>query len=130
MKKYPVFVLLMLLTGGPAFGKGKKDIYPISCGVLWSAVRETLGNAGNYTIMAMDDSEMTASFTIVGATRVRVNSVALNVVGPGCDLQVHSGESGFANDDTGAFKKRVSQSLAKLKTAVPAGATPKPSGGN
>jgi len=45
-----VFILLLVLTT-QAFAKP----YPVPCSDLWSAVTDTLGNAGNYKIVATDE---------------------------------------------------------------------------
>ncbi len=119
MAKFMVVALLFFLLAVPAFGKAHNDIYPASCNDLWDAVKDTLGNAANYHILAMDDSGMTASYVIVGALRERVNSVALNPRDNGCELQVQSPVSGYANDDESPFRKRVGRSLAKLNAAKP-----------
>jgi hypothetical protein len=114
-----VATLLMLAFAVPAFGKAHNDTYPVPCSELWDAVTNTLGSAGDYTILATDESGMTASFLIVGSQRQRVNSLQLNAQDAGCALKVQIADSGFAIDDTGLFKKRVGRSLAKLEAAKP-----------
>jgi len=111
--------LMFVLLAVPAFGIAPKDIYPVSCSDLWDAVKDTLGSGGNYSILAMADSEMTASYVVIGAVRQRVNSVALNPRDTGCELQVQSGYSGYGIDDEGTFRKRVDHSLARLQAAKP-----------
>ena len=61
---------------------------------------------------------MTASYNIGGnLTGKRVNSVVLNSKdnGANCELQVQTAFSGLANNDAGDLKKRVDESLVKLK---------------
>lgn len=118
MARFVVVTLLLFLLAVPAFGKGHNDIYPVSCADLWNAVKDTLGNARNYTIMVMDDDQMTASYFITGALQQRVNSVALNQQDAGCELQVQA-NSGYGNDDARQFKNRVGHSLAKLQAGKP-----------
>jgi len=109
-----VFVLLMVVE--PSFAKMHKDMYSVSCTTLWSAVKDTLRNSGKYGILGMENTEMTATYTMgVGsAGQKRQNSVVLNVKGDAsCEMVVQSGYSGFTNDDAGDFKKRVDKSLAQ-----------------
>lgn len=104
-----------------------KDTYPVSCDDLWAAVKDTLANPGNYGVLAMDDAAQTAMFNITGATRVRINSVDLAAKDGGCELKVTTKDSGFGNEDEGAFRKRVAKSLQKIQAARPA-APGKPAG--
>ncbi|MDR3774139.1 MAG: hypothetical protein P4L26_12365 [Terracidiphilus sp.] len=119
MARFLVSALLLLLSAIPAFGKPHSDVYPIPCDGLWKAVGDTLGNAGNYSVLVADDAEMKASFVAVGAQRQRVNSVALNPKDNGCELQGQFPDSGYMADEEGAFKKRLGHSLAKLQAAKP-----------
>lgn len=116
MARFTVVTFLLVLVSIPAFGKDR-NIYPVDCSELWSAVRDTLGVAGDYTVFASDDEERTASYTIVGAQHQRVNSVALNSKDAGCEMLVKAPYSGNSNDDEGLFRKRVGRSLAKLQAA-------------
>jgi hypothetical protein len=62
---------------------------------------------------------MTASYNIGGnLTGKRINSAILNSQdnGNGCELQVQTAFSGLVNNDAGDLKKRVDESLAKLKS--------------
>lgn len=119
MARFLVFALLFLASSVPAFGKPHSDVYPIPCDDLWKAVSDTLGNAGNYSVMVADDAEMRASFIAVGAQRQRVNSVALNPKDNGCELQAQFPDSGYMTDEEAAFKKRLGHSLVKLQAAKP-----------
>jgi hypothetical protein len=84
--------------------------------------KDALRNSGKYGIIAISDSELTASYNIGGTlTAKRINSVVLNTKGESCEMQVQTAYSGFGNNDEGDFKKRVDESLAKLqKQPVPA----------
>ena len=75
MARFTVVTLFFVLISVPAFGKDR-NIYPVDCSDLWNAVRNTLGVAGDYSVLASDDDARTASYTIVGAQHQRVNSVA------------------------------------------------------
>jgi hypothetical protein len=91
--------------------------------VLWAALKDTLRNSGKYGIIAIDNLEMTASYNIGGnLTGKRINSAVLNNKdnGNGCELQIQTAFSGLVNNDAGDLKKRVDDSLAKLKANPPA----------
>ena len=118
MERYLFLTLLLLVLAAPAIAKPHSTV-PVPCSDLWSAVEDTLGNAGNYTILASDDSGMTASFTVVEALRMRVNSVALNPEDTGCKLQVKTVSGDSANEDEAPFRKRVEHFLERLKAAKP-----------
>jgi len=126
MKRFAVATLMLLIVAVPSFAKTHNDMYSISCGTLWTGVKDTLRNSGKYGVMSMENTEMTASYSIgIGAIgQKRVNSVALNSKGDGCEMVIQSGFSGLGNDDAGDFKKRVDASLAKLKSSPPPPATP------
>jgi hypothetical protein len=117
MKRLVVCVLLVS-TAIPAFGTTHKDVFNVSCGELWRAVKDTLRNSGKYGIIAIDDKELTASYNIGGnLTGKRTNSAVLNSQdnGASCELQVQTAFSGLVNSDYSDFKKRVDDSLTKLK---------------
>jgi hypothetical protein len=121
MKRLIASILLLLVLAGPVFAKTHKDDYSIPCATLWAAVRDTVRNSGKYGIIGIDSTEMTASFNIGGSwTGKRINSVVLNAKGDAaCEMQVQTAFSGLANNDYGDFKKRVDDSLAKLKASTP-----------
>jgi hypothetical protein len=100
-----------------AFGKTHSDLYPVACSELWPAVKDTLRNSGKYGIIGVDNAEMTASYNIGGGLGgKRINSVVLNSKGASsCELQTQTAYSGLGHNDAGDFKKRVEESLAKLK---------------
>lgn len=121
MKRFVVLALMLMIAAGPAFGKTHKEDYSVPCATLWPAVKDTLRNSGKYGIIAIDNTELTASFNIGGTlTGKRVNSVVLNGKGDACEMQIQTAFSGIGNNDAGDFKKRVDASLAKLKAAPPA----------
>jgi hypothetical protein len=117
---FPAALILSLLVQ-PAFGKSHKETYPDACSTVWTAVKDTLGNAENYTVKIADDSRMTANYsvkhsahvTITGALRQRPNTVSLTASGTGCEMKVESNYSGFEHNDAGDFVKRVGEALAK-----------------
>jgi hypothetical protein len=122
-----VVALLTLALAVLAFGKTYKSTYPVPCGEVWPAVKDTLSNPDNYSVLKSDDAQMTASYnvkhsahvTITGTFTQRTNKVTLVSKGTGCDMQVVSNFSGWEHNDKGDFKKRVDESLVKLKGAPP-----------
>lgn len=121
MNRFLLSILLLSLAL-PAFASTHKDLYNVPCSVLWPALKDTLRNSGKYGIIGIDNNEMTASYNIGGnLTGKRVNSAVLNNKdnGQSCELQVQTAYSGLGNNDAGDLKKRVDESLAKLKSAPP-----------
>jgi hypothetical protein len=118
---------MLVTAAAPAFAKTHKDSYSVPCSVLWPAVKDTLRNSGKYGIIAIDNTELTASFNIGGTlTGKRVNSVVLNGKGDSCEMQVQTAFSGITNNDAGDFKKRVDESLAKQQQPSPPASPAKP----
>src|SRR5713226_8256137 len=114
MKRFAVVALLLFLVAMPSFSKTHKETYPVSCSVLWPAVKDAIRNSGKYGILGIDNAEMTASFVIGGTLGgKRINSVVLNGKGDTCEMQVQTAFSGLAHNDAGDFKKRVDESLAQ-----------------
>lgn len=110
--------ILMLSLVVPAFASTHKDNFNVSCQELWRGVKDTLRNSGKYGIIAIDNEEMTASYNMGGNLMAkRVNSAVLNSKDndASCELQIQTAYSGLVNNDAGDFKKRVDESLAKLK---------------
>jgi hypothetical protein len=119
MKPVTTVLLALLLLTTPSFAKVHSNTYSVACNTLWSAVKDTLRNSGKYGILSMENSEMTATYSmgIGSAGQKRTNSVALNVKSDAsCEMVVQSGFSGFGSDDAGDFKKRVDKSLEKLQS--------------
>ncbi|MGO8788318.1 MAG: hypothetical protein ACLQVL_13175 [Terriglobia bacterium] len=128
MMKYGVMALMSLSLALPAFGKTYKSTYPIPCGEVWGGVKDTLSIPENYTVVESDDANMTATYKVKHAIHVtitetvlqRKNKVTLVSKGSACEMQVVSNYSGVEHNDRDDFKKRVDDSLAKLKEAKPA----------
>jgi hypothetical protein len=117
--KRTVLLILLLSFAVPTCASTHKDVYNVSCNELWRALKDTLKNSGKYGIIGIDNAEMTASYNIGGnLTAKRVNSAVLNSKdnGANCELQVQTAYSGWVNNDAGDLKKRVDESLAKLKS--------------
>jgi len=113
-----LLVSLFLASSVQAFGKP----YPLPCSDVWDAVKYTLENKDNYRIVAMDSSQMRASFIVVGSLYPGVHAVFLKTRGNGCDMEVKMGFTG--NDDEGALRNRVNHALAKRKATKPVAPTP------
>ena len=137
MKTRLVFVaLLSLALALPAFGAGDKTYkttYPVPCSEVWAAVKLALGNPDNYKDVQSDDEKMTADYnvkhsihwSVIGAVNQGKNHVSLSQIGTTCEMSVVSMYSGLSHNDQGDFKKRVEESMAKLKNA-PASQPAKP----
>jgi hypothetical protein len=125
--KLLVLALLSLALAFPAAGKTYKSSYDMPCSELWPAVKDTLSNQDNYTVLESDDAKLTASYkvkhavhaNISGALLQRNNRVTLVTKGSGCEMQVVSNYSGWEHNDQGDFKTRVDESVVKLRTAKP-----------
>jgi hypothetical protein len=118
MKRF-VLVILLLTLAAPAFASTHRDMFNVPCNELWRALKDTLRNSGKYGIIAIDNEEMTASYNMGGNLMAkRTNSAVLNSKdnGASCELQIQTAYSGLGNDDAGDLKKRVNESLTKLKS--------------
>ena len=126
-----VVVLLSLAVALPAFGAGDKTYkttYPVPCSELWGAVKVALGNPDNYKDVQSDEDKMSADYnvkhsihwSVIGAVNQGKNHVSLVPIGTTCEMSVVSMYSGLSHNDQGDFKKRVDESLAKMKAAPPA----------
>jgi len=130
MKRFFTMIALLSLAL-PAFAKTHREMFNVPCSELWPAVKDTLRNSGKYGIIGIENTEMTASYNMGGGlTAKRTNSVVLNSAGNDCELQIQTAFSGLVNNDAGDFRKRVDNSLSKLRatngTANPS--SPKPDG--
>lgn len=112
-----LFFILLCALALPSFAKPPADKHPTSCEELWPAVTQTLGDLGNYKVIALDNEQMKANFIIVGALFSQMDLVELKPRNGGCDLQLKIGFTG--NDDEAAFRKRVNRALKKLYAAKP-----------
>jgi len=124
VKRFVIVVLLPALAVSAFASSMHQDVFNAPCGVLWSAVNDTVKNSGKYGILGTDNTKMTASFTAGGGPGARTISVVLHAQGNSCEMQTTVG-AGPPHGDAGAFKTRVTASLAKLP-AAPAGASAKP----
>lgn len=115
-------VLFVLLLAAPALAK-PRDVYPVSCEDMWSAVNITLSDSGNYRVVAIDDLNKRASFIVVGYLTTFTDKVALTALDSGCQMKLMVTQIGSDNSDERGFRKRLVKSLAKVqaaKSAAPA----------
>lgn len=133
MKRTQIVVaLLSLAVAAPALAKTYKYSYPNACSEMWPSVKATLADAEHYAQVMPDDEKMTAEYQpkhdvhvdVTGVLLQRINHVTLLPSGNGatCEMQIVSNYSGWGHDDKADFKKRVDESMVKLK-AAPAGGT-------
>jgi hypothetical protein len=117
-----ISVLFMLLLAVPASAK-PRDVFPVSCEDLWSAVNLTLSDQGNYRVASVDDLNMRVSFIVVGNLTTYTDRVALNTLETGCQMKLAITQVGSDDSDARGFRKRLAKSLAKVeaaKSAAPA----------
>lgn len=117
--KHLASVMLLLVIAGPGVAKTHKELFMnVPCSVLWPAVKDTLRNSGKYGIIGIDNAEMTASYNMGGnLTGKRINSIVLTSNENSCEMQIQTAFSGLVNNDAGDMRKRVQESLDKLKAA-------------
>ena len=111
-----ISVLFMLLLAVPASAK-PRDVFPVSCEDLWSAVNVTLSDQGNYRVASVDDLHMRASFIVVGNLTTYTDRVALNTFETGCQMKLAITQVGSDDSDERGFRKRLGKSLAKVRAA-------------
>ena len=120
-----VSVLFMLLMAVPATAK-PRDVFPVSCEDLWSAVNVTLSDQGNYRVASMDDLHMRASFIVVGNLTTYTDRVALTPFETGCQIKMAITQVGSDDSDTRGFRKRLAKSLVKVEAAKSAAPSQSP----
>jgi hypothetical protein len=120
-----VAVLFVLTFSMPASAK-TREVYPVSCKDLWTAVMDTLSDHRNYGIMSADDDRQKASFVVVGTLVVYTHKVALAARDNGCEMTAEILQVGADDTEWRQFHKRVGRSLASLQAAKPKPAGPPP----
>lgn len=111
-------VLLALIVAVPAFAKSKRDVFPIPCDVLWSAVKNTLENPKDYGLLAVNDLTLKASFMVVGNLVRYTDRVALTEEDGGCRMELRMLQVGPDNSDERGFRHRLRRSLSKVENAT------------
>lgn len=107
----------------PVLGETYKTTYSAPCSLMWSAVKDALSNQQNYDVKKVDNAQMSSDyqlkhevhFDLSGVLLQRENHVRLVAKGSGCEIQVVSNYGGRDHNDEGDFKKRVAESLKKIK---------------
>src|ERR1035438_9471788 len=91
-----VFIFVVVFGIATAFGKTYTYTYPMACGNLWPAVKDTLANQDEYAKVAVDEAKTTAEYQpkhsvhvdITGTVLQRMNHVTLVPKGTGCEMEV------------------------------------------
>jgi hypothetical protein len=121
--KVIVVAFFLLLSCLPAYAKSHED-YPVSCDLLWAAVRDTIVSyPRDYGIQSMNNFEWRASFIVIGNLTTFTDHVELRTIDNGCAMKTNIIEIGPDNADWRRFHKRVARSLDKIqasKAAAPA----------
>jgi hypothetical protein len=112
-----VFVTLFWVI--PANAKSNRDVYPVSCDVLWTAVKNTLENPKDYGVLSVNDLQYRASFVVVGNLVMYTDRLALTERDNGCAMKLSMSQVGADNSDERGFRKRFGKALAKLQAAKP-----------
>jgi hypothetical protein len=116
--------LMMLVVSVPAQAR-PRDVYPVSCDVLWTAIKVTLSNVDNYTTLAISDTAQNAAFLVVGEMTPHTDRVALLSNDIGCAMKLAFLQIGPDNANERGFRKRVMKALAKIEAEIPAAASAK-----
>jgi hypothetical protein len=114
---------LLALLALPANAKSNHDVFPVSCDLLWTAAKDTLGNENDYSIVAIDEAAKKASFVVIGETTPYKNVIALVPKDDACAMKLTVLQVGPDNSDERGFRKRLDKSLARRqaeKQAKPA----------
>lgn len=113
------FSLIALLLVVPANAKPKRDVYPISCDELWTAVKKTLNSPGNYGVLSVNDLTLHASFNVIGDLVKYTDRVTLIEQNGGCKMDLQMLQVGSDNSDERGFRKRLKRTLATIEHAKP-----------
>ncbi len=115
-----LITILLLASSIPTFASSR-GVYPVSCDVLWDAIKVTLSNARDYSLLGISDSAQSAAFLVVGELTQHTDRVTgLVAKDSGCAMKLAFVEIGPADDSERGFRKRVKKSLARIETAKPA----------
>lgn len=112
-------VLLVLLPAVPALAKSDPDYYPMSCDVLWTAVKSTLNNPADYNVIMSDDLNFRVSFVVVGNLTVYKDVVILRSKDKGCSIKVNITQVGSDNSNERSFRGRLKRAVARMQSPQP-----------
>jgi hypothetical protein len=118
MLKVLIASFFMLVIAAPVLAKSR-DVYPVSCDDLWTAVKNSLDSPRDYGILSMNDVEQKASFTIIGSLTVYTDRISLTAKDGGCAMKATFIQEGPDDSDWRQFHHRLERSLAKLQAAKP-----------
>jgi hypothetical protein len=122
-----LLAVLVFLLPVPALAK-PHDVFPVSCDVMWTAVKDTLNNPNDYRILSISDEGMRASFLVLGSLKPFTDTIDLAPAEGGCAMKLKMVQIGSDNSDERVFRKQLGKDLAKLQSARPAKPAEKPSG--
>ena len=114
MRKLVLTAILMLVSVAPALAKSA-DVYPVSCDALWPAVKLTLNNQGNYSILSINDLRHQAVFVSVDSASQAAQRLQLKAVGDGCTADDRITQSAPDSSDWEQFQHRLAKSLTNLQ---------------
>ena len=106
----------MLLPAVPALAKSDPDYYPVSCDVLWTAVKSTLDRPADYSIIVSDDAGFRAAFVVVGDLVVYKDVVMLRSRDKGCSIKLNITQVGSDNSNERSFRGRLKRTLGKMQS--------------
>jgi hypothetical protein len=112
-----LIALSVLVSSVPTFASSR-GVYPVSCNALWEAIKVTLSNTKDYSLLGISDSAHSAAFLVVGELTQHTDRVVeLIAKDSGCVMRLAFVEIGPADDNERGFRKRVKKSLAKMEAA-------------
>jgi hypothetical protein len=115
---------LLLLSCLPAYAKSAED-YPVSCNVVWTAVKDTLySNPRDYGIQSINNVEWRASFIVLGNLTTFTDRVELRSTDDGCAMKSNIIQIGPDNSDWRRFHKRVARAIDKVQASTDPTASP------
>lgn len=112
-----IIVSFLLVSSLPVFAKNNHDVYPVGCDVLWTAVKDALGNPNDYGVSSMDDVNERASFVVIGSLTMYRDTVALTPRDNGCAMKLAMLQVGPDYSDERGFRNRLKRAMAKLQAA-------------
>ncbi|UWZ86877.1 hypothetical protein [Occallatibacter riparius] len=124
MLKLVLVAFFLLISSVPSWSRSSEE-YPVSCDVVWGAVKDTLySNPRDYGIQSMNNVEWRASFIVLGNLTVFTDRVELRTTDSGCAMKTNIIQIGPDNSDWRRFHKRVGRAIDKMQAASGAPATP------
>lgn len=115
---YKTFLLFLVLslTPLPALAK-PHNVVPVSCDVLWTAIKDTLGNPNDYNLLMANDNRMRAVFLVGGSLKAYTDYVELSPAPNGCIMKLRMTQIGPDYSDERIFRKKLRKRIAQLQAA-------------